>query len=232
MLYPSLSALENLELFAKIYDLPKDTPIWSSIQVSKRRILQGMMIVFWKEHTESKHQFWRRIAVLFVFIILSGVVLPALLLSEASPDSIAPQILDIVVFTSAYFYAGIFSESLFSDERNHSTSQVLLASPLEPCGILLGKWLWFIAQITLLLALGIGCSHLTYWFFRTSFGVSVVGVAITLLGSSITILACSYLVATYCATSLIIWGSSVIEIGRGMPRVIALRRSAINGAIV
>ncbi len=109
-------------------------------------------IVFWRHYRAFSGSLSIQLATFAALAIIGGVAIPiALLTGDISRFASFSNFIDLSGFLICIFFAGIISAESFYSERVHYTLQAVLSSPLRPVCLFVGKWLWFMFAVTVLL---------------------------------------------------------------------------------
>lgn len=107
--------------------------------------------VFWRHYRAFADSMKLQIATLAVLVTIGGLAVPLVLLSGVSQLASFSNMIDLGNFLICVFFAGIISSESFYAERVHHTLPAVLASPLRPVCLFIGKWLWFMLAVCMVL---------------------------------------------------------------------------------
>jgi hypothetical protein len=100
-------------------------------------------VVFWRHYRAFADSMKLQVATFAVLVTIGGLAVPLVLLSGVSQLASFSNLIDLANFLICVFFAGIISSESFYAERVHHTLPAVLASPLRPVCLFIGKWAWF-----------------------------------------------------------------------------------------
>lgn len=110
-----------------------------------------VQVVFWRHYRAFAESMKVQLATLAALVAIGGLTVPLVLLTGVSQFASFSNMIDLANFLICVFFAGIISSESFYSERVHHTLPAVLASPLRPVSLFIGKWLWFMMAVLFVL---------------------------------------------------------------------------------
>ena len=131
-------------------------------------MIRDLRTIVWRESRDFRRQIAGHVGLFLFFAFAGGILAPNSYFRSQPLSSENDWMLDGIALLTAFVYAGLISESSFFEERSNGTMQTLLSTALRPLAMFLGKWLWMMAQATIMIIVIFVCHRVVELTFRSS----------------------------------------------------------------